>query len=96
MADAIKRMWVDRVPRFINRDRDGVDKWNDHERVVVTDLKEAHFVVYFVFGQNDQDVGRRVEFYMQGEHMATLTYGPPREGMIFRHKRRLIDTQYHV
>ena len=99
----IKQLWVGRAVRFIDKARNGIDTWPaDGQRVPVTDLVNAYMTITAVLDPNGQDAGRVVEFYMmprgttQYEHMASLLYGPPREGFLFRRNRLLLKTKYRV
>lgn len=102
--DVSKRLWVDRGQRFIDEQPDSIDTWApDGKRVPVTTLVNAYITIAAVLTEGDgSDVGRVVEFYMMPrgatahEHMASMLYGPPREGRIFRRKRRHLKTRYYV
>jgi hypothetical protein len=103
-GDVLKHLWVDRGQRFIDEQRDGIDTWQpDGKRVPVTTLVDAYITISAVLKESDgSDAGRVVEFYMKPrggemhEHMASMLYEPPREGRIFRRKRRHLRTNYHV
>lgn len=96
-SPAVKSLWVDRGGRFIDEQRDGIDTWVPNgARVQITTLVRAYMQVTEILDGDGQDVGRYVRFVMDGEHMGTLFYGPPRTRLGFRLKRQLIKTQYHV
>ena len=71
-SSGIKRAWVERAIRYINDQPKGVDSWPAQSNVPVVYLDidaNPHFDI------SDTSTGRTVEFYMHGEHMATITYG---------------------
>jgi hypothetical protein len=99
----IKSLWVDRAPRWIGRQRNGIDTWPaDGAKVKIGELANAYVEITSILSEDGADVGLAVAFHMkskdapQHEHMATFYYGPPRTRMGFQLKRELVRTQYHV